>query len=862
SPWFEERPANLTSVSGVTVELACRARGSPSPAVTWRRLDGKMPLGRATIEDQRLILQQVSAVDSGVYVCEVESEAGVASASATLTVVDAPKLIQRPQDHLVLAGETVQLLCSVEGDPVPLLLWRLPAERRSSLLVPTQSNGHAGVSQNGKTLYLNKTTVDDTGTYKCWGVSSGGAVSAQAHVIVVEEHPPPVIGIGPKDQTVPPESTVTFPCEAVSETASQSLSWWFRPAAHLPARQLSGESAKTKVSVADNNALILKNVGVDDAGIYKCVVEASTGRVEQEAILRVVKHSLQETPPHLPAPPSKPRVMALNETSVHLTWLPNSHVANATSQGYVIEHWRKGWEEWRIADAAIDQESCIVSLLTTGETYTFLIRAVNGSGLSFPSPWSDPVTTGVPLDPRVTIEHSRQVQRKLSRSILTLTNASVMTPDSVVLRWEFLTPIEEAVEGVLAYAISETGNIQLTTILGTSSSHRVKGLQANALYTFFLVPFWRHLEGTPSNSYTLTTPEDVPATAPGDVHVTLREDGSTLITWTPLTTQEARGKVIGYHVTLTHNGTHVTETVPGSWLEARSLTRGRLYTVRVAAITGAGHGPFSSPLLMDTGPSSSQTQENGSAVNDDPNVLYAQPQTAWLIYLLIPLVIIMFVATLFYIRKLHQKTPSLTQHPQPPSVYQDPSIYPGHHSVNMYSEQKLWRPDGNTDARISSSVPRFHDHLSNEYAEPRVQQANETAEPYATTALLVPASPRLDHGGHWKRNENDPHMQVNWSAFIPPPPPCPPPHNFDHNLCNNCRMCVTASQYDNVGGLQQYNKPCDAASEHTYEIYSQVAPTDTRDRFHTFNSLQAKGRQRACSDCESAKREAPHSNTH
>ncbi|XP_066951499.1 roundabout homolog 2-like [Macrobrachium rosenbergii] len=864
-PWFEERPANLTVVSGTVVELACGGRGSPMPQVTWRRLDGKMPLGRAMIEDQRLILQQVSAIDSGVYVCEIESEAGVATATATLTVVDAPKLIQRPQDHLVLEGDPVQLSCSVEGDPEPLLLWRLPTESRSTLLLATQSNGNANIAENGQALFLNKSATDDTGLYKCWGVSNGGGVSAQAQIIVVKAHPPPVIGIGPKDQTVAPGGGVTFPCEGVSESAEPTLTWWFRPAAHLPSRRLSESTEKPRVSIAENGALILRELSVDDAGIYKCVAEASTGKVEQEAILRVSKDAVAKLPSYLPAPPSKPRVMAVTETSVYLSWLPNSHVANSTSQGYVVEHWRLGWEEWRIADATVEQESCVVMHLTPGQTYTFLIRAVNGSGTSFPSPWSDPVTTHDPEDDSITAADIRHAQRRLSRSILTLVNASAVTPDSVFLKWEFLTPVEDSVEGVLAYAVSVKGSIHLTTVYGftTQSSYTMQDLHPNTAYTFFLVPFWRKLEGTPSNSHSLTTPEDVPVAAPSDVRVTLREDGSTLITWTPLSTEEARGKVIGYHVTLTHNGTHITETVPSAWLEARGLTNGRLYTVRVAAITGAGHGPFSAPLLMDAGPGNTQTYHDVHAVNsDDPNVIFAQAQTGWLIYLLIPLVIVMFFATLFYIRRLHQKTPPSIQHP-PPTVYQDPSIYPAHHSVNMYSEQKLWRPGASGDSSMSSGLPPCPDQMPNEYAEPRLQQANETAEPYATTALLVPASPRLGrNGGYWRGPHQDPNLHVNWNAFIPPPPVfAQPATNQEHP--SNCRMCIATSQYDNVGSSQQYNKPCDAASDHTYEPYSQVAPVNVRDKFPTFNSLQAKGRQKACDETHSAEnKNPPHSNTH
>lgn len=54
--WFEERLAVVTAASGVMVELGCRVQESPSPVVTWRRLDGKMAIGCAAREEQRPVV--------------------------------------------------------------------------------------------------------------------------------------------------------------------------------------------------------------------------------------------------------------------------------------------------------------------------------------------------------------------------------------------------------------------------------------------------------------------------------------------------------------------------------------------------------------------------------------------------------------------------------------------------------------------------------------------------------------------------------------------------------------------------------------------------------------------------------------
>ena len=107
---------------------------------------------------------------------------------------------------------------------------------------------------------------------------------AQAEIIVVESFPPPVVGIGPQDLIIAPGGIASFPCEAVSEAATPSVSWWYTPAAHLPARQLSKEDDNPRFTLPDNGALIIKDVHTDDSGIYTCKISASTGRVEQEAM--------------------------------------------------------------------------------------------------------------------------------------------------------------------------------------------------------------------------------------------------------------------------------------------------------------------------------------------------------------------------------------------------------------------------------------------------------------------------------------------------------------------------------------------------------------------------------------------------
>jgi roundabout axon guidance receptor 2 len=74
-------------VAGESVEFECGVAGEPLPRVLWRRHDGRMPVGRAhVLDDRTLRIEQTQPGDEGEYICDAENDVGAVSARATLTV--------------------------------------------------------------------------------------------------------------------------------------------------------------------------------------------------------------------------------------------------------------------------------------------------------------------------------------------------------------------------------------------------------------------------------------------------------------------------------------------------------------------------------------------------------------------------------------------------------------------------------------------------------------------------------------------------------------------------------------------------------------------------------------------------------
>ncbi|CAL4097954.1 unnamed protein product [Meganyctiphanes norvegica] len=633
----------------------------------------------------------------------------------------------------------------------------------------------------------------------------------------------------------------TFPCEPVSESSPPTVTWWYQPTIQDRAQQVI---EKQRIMLPLTGALIIKGVEQLDSGIYTCRITADTGIMEQAAILQVVNEAKEESQVTiLPAPPSKPKVKLHNETSVHLTWHPNSQITQGKAHSYIVEYWRIGWDKWRVANALFIGESCLISDLTPGVTYTFLVRAVTNKGPSFPSPWSDPISPHCPSQYDASFDEIYNARRRLSRPTISLSSVIPSLPDSVVLTWESVNHHDSYMDGIMIYTIGPHNIIKEYTVLGSlSSTYTLKGLAPYTEYTFFIIPFWKSIEGTPSNSYTIRTSEDVPMISPRNIKTTLRNEGTMLITWSTLSQSEAQGKVMAYKVLITHQTSQIIKTAQNPWLEVHDLELGGLYTVRVAAMTSAGYGPYSSPILVDT-----VSEDEGSVQDTSENptsVIYTPPQPDWILYMLVPVVILISLFTLLYVRRLRYK--GMHSHtPHSSSLYQEPSMYSGACSVNMYGEQKLWWPvEVNNHSNLTSSK------LRNEYAEPKLNNSNETAEPYATTVLLTSLS-RPMKSPQWSKCSDDSGVQVNWAAIIPPPPSCPPP--VDRDL-GDLRVYSEPglllykgsphySQYANRERSEQhYEWPCNTKSNSPHEVCTDVfPPKGGPNRFFTFNSLERNG---------------------
>ncbi|KAL6257571.1 hypothetical protein P5V15_011146 [Pogonomyrmex californicus] len=602
-PFFLTMPSNQTILTDQTAEFACRVGGDPEPEILWRRNDGKMPIGRAHIlNDKSLHIERVNPLDQGTYICDAENGVGAISASATLTVHSRPVFTNFPKDETVNAGTDVTFSCAARGAPKPSIFWT--REGSQELMFPGHTyQSHYTVTEDGS-LSIKGAVRKDEGHYVCSAISQAGASTATVFLQVtsVEETPPPIIELGPANQTLPLKSVASLPCRAVG-TPTPRVHWHKEGVLVRPGG---------RITMAINGTLFIDDLHANDSGLYTCIASSESGNTSWSAYLTVSSGaSFHRTPDvsALPQNPSKPRIVNATSNSVTLTWSPG-HEGQSKIVGYNVEYYSSNLNTgWVVAATSVLDDIYTVTDLRPETNYVFLVRAENSQGLSLPGPLSDVVqTTNVNQHTVPQVELTRARDR-LNSEILHLKEVQPLTSTSVKIMWDILGAAD-LVEGLyIRYReVSEKPEYQMVTVLNAgATSYVLPNLQKYTRYEFFLVPFYKIIEGRPSNVKLVTTLEDVPSGAPENVHVGMINMTSAFVRWSPPPKNTQNGQLIGYKIQIKSNSSNkilgqMSLNASTTSVIINSLTTGGLYTARVAGQTRIGLGPFSSPTLLNMDP--------------------------------------------------------------------------------------------------------------------------------------------------------------------------------------------------------------------------------------------------------------------
>ncbi|XP_054285498.1 roundabout homolog 2-like [Macrosteles quadrilineatus] len=799
-PYMLSEPRDVTTSAGQNVQFDCRVGGDPQPRILWRRDDGRMPVGRAHIlEDKSLRIDSTVPEDEGIYICDAENDVGTVSARASLIVHSAPMFTKRPTDLVVGLHGVARLECAAEGNPPPSVFWS--KEGSQVLMFPGSSYGTMAVDQDG-TLTITGVQREDAGFLVCSALSVAGSATARAFLQVtsVEDVPPPLMEIRPTNQTLPLQGLATLVCQARGSPPPQIK--WYKNGSPV-------DTASGRVSIKHSGSLQIEDLQPSDAGLYTCTATSASGETSWTAALTVGGPHVHRSssPAALPQPPARPSVTNSTQSSLTVTWLP---ISDANLLGYTLEYYSPDLQTgWVVAAHRLNTNTVEVTDLKPDTAYVFVVRSETAAGLSVPSDVS-PVARTLAADSEAVPHHQLEEARvRLAAKVVTLTHVRATASTAITLSWE-IQGGGEYVEGVyIRYRDISGGSQQfnMATVLNTDiTTYTLANLRKYTKYQVFLVPFFKTVDGQPSNSMEVQTLEDAPSAAPENIEMAWLNATAAFIHWSPPPPQHSNGILLGYLIHLRDNENRELSTLRVNASQTssllRNLTQTRTYSATVKAFTTVGAGPGATASLRHT-----------PALHFTP----VPAPNLWLILLVAATAVVLvtaFAAT-FYLRKRQ----AMAKHIPAPVV----------NGTELGGvKEALWIEVPHDMHRKQLTLE------SSDYAEVNTQNLSsfynhhnrkETLTPYATTILVpnrqdtcsetgplvVPiavssssSTKTPNSGDSWTKHkdlgdetglysyypvEKGNCQQPNWSEILPPPPQHPPPPRPSIQGCGSPQMC-------------------------------------------------------------------------
>lgn len=190
-PRFTVTPQDRAVIEGQTVDFQCEAEGYPHPVIAWTKGGSQLSVDRRhlVLSSGTLRISGVALHDQGQYECQAVNIIGSQRVVAHLTVQPrvTPVFASIPSDMTVEVGTNVQLPCSSQGEPEPIITWNKDG-------VQVTESGKFHISPEGF-LTIHDVGTADAGRYECVARNTIGqaSVSTVLSVSGKEAGPPPLL---------------------------------------------------------------------------------------------------------------------------------------------------------------------------------------------------------------------------------------------------------------------------------------------------------------------------------------------------------------------------------------------------------------------------------------------------------------------------------------------------------------------------------------------------------------------------------------------------------------------------------------------------------------------------------------------
>ncbi|CAF0804833.1 unnamed protein product [Rotaria sordida] len=260
-PYWIVKPKDIHVTEGETVDFICDAESKPPPNNIQWFING-YPLQdpsvrrnpRRRVVKNRMIIQNVTKLDTAVYQCNVTNIHGYVFANFFVNVISEKPEIQRGPDPLLRAveGQNVILPCETFGAPMPKVYW----SKRDQVI----TGGRYTILEDGS-LMIREASAADSGVYICNATNKFGSDIRSGTLNVKRKTR---IQTRPGNQEVRRGYYAIFRCTAVADTSLTYDIDWYKDG------RLLAYTGRFIKDIADQNTLKIVDVQFDDGGSYVC----------------------------------------------------------------------------------------------------------------------------------------------------------------------------------------------------------------------------------------------------------------------------------------------------------------------------------------------------------------------------------------------------------------------------------------------------------------------------------------------------------------------------------------------------------------------------------------------------------------
>ncbi|KAK0408269.1 hypothetical protein QR680_003864 [Steinernema hermaphroditum] len=315
SPVFTKALKDKTAMAGETVNLKCVITGVPDPDITWLKDDEVINTTRKRqlkFDENgacTLTISNVSAEDTGIYMCTARNRAGVQSTECMLTIASTVG----PDAHLVTAdttkgkkskpqftripastinigeGSPLELVARAIGEPAPRITWQKDGKE----ITRTNKLYSIRVTGTGESiLCLECAVLKSSGQFTCIAENSEGSEQVDIQLIVTRAGYDTTKKLAPnftkelEDMGVVTGHPVTLKC-TVEGRPDPHLSWFYvnDNRKTVPLSDLKG--VWTEYRVGNEIEIRANTVVKTQQGTYQCVARNEHGESITQCYLLV-----------------------------------------------------------------------------------------------------------------------------------------------------------------------------------------------------------------------------------------------------------------------------------------------------------------------------------------------------------------------------------------------------------------------------------------------------------------------------------------------------------------------------------------------------------------------------------------------